>query len=132
MDADEGFVEFMSARRTRLFRLAYLLTADAAAAEDLVQTAMEKTYARWSKVSRMEAPEAYVRKLMVNAVISARRRPGWGREWLRAVLPERATPSANGQELRERCAFIGAHGHTRAAGDITCGRCRSVLSRSVR
>ena len=90
MGADD-FVEFVSARRTRLFRTAYLLTADAAAAEDLLQTAMEKTYARWSRVSRMDAPEAYVRKLMVNAVISARRRPGWGREWLRPVLPERGT-----------------------------------------
>ena len=95
MDADEGFVEFVSARWTRLLRMSYLLTSDAAAAEDLLQTAMEKTYARWSKVSRMEAPEAYVRKLMVNAVISTRRRPGWGREWLRAVLPERATPLAD-------------------------------------
>jgi RNA polymerase sigma factor (sigma-70 family) len=53
---------------------------------------MEKTYARWSRVSRMDAPEAYVRKLMVNTVISARRRPGWRLEWLRAVLPEPATP----------------------------------------
>jgi RNA polymerase sigma-70 factor (sigma-E family) len=92
MDPDETFVEFVSARWTRLYRMAYLMTsADPAAAEDLLQTAMEKTYARWSRVSRMEAPEAYVRTVMVNAVISARRRPGWGREWLRAVLPEPAT-----------------------------------------
>jgi RNA polymerase sigma-70 factor (sigma-E family) len=91
MDEDERFVEFVSARRTRLFRLAYLLTADASAAEDLLQTAMEKTYARWPKVRRMEAPDAYVRKLMVNAVVSARRRPGYRREWLRPVLPERPT-----------------------------------------
>ena len=52
MDADESFVEFVSARWTRLFRLAYLLTADEVAAEDLLQTAMEKTYARWPRVSR--------------------------------------------------------------------------------
>ena len=76
MDTDEGFVEFVSARWTRLYRTAYLLTADARAAEDLLQGAMEKTFSRWQRVSRMEAPEAYVRKVMVNAVISAGRRPG--------------------------------------------------------
>ena len=92
MDADERFVEFVSARWTRLYRTAYLLTADASAAEDLLQTAMEKIYARWPKVCRMEAPEAYVRKLMVNAVISARRRPGWRLEMFRAALPDRPIP----------------------------------------
>jgi RNA polymerase sigma factor (sigma-70 family) len=40
----------------------------------------------------MEAPEAYVRKVMVTAAISVWRRPGWRREWLREVLPERPLP----------------------------------------
>jgi RNA polymerase sigma-70 factor (sigma-E family) len=94
MDADESFVAFVSARWARLYRVAYLLTAeDAAGAEDLLQGAMEKTYARWPRVCRMEAPEAYVRKMMVNAVISARRRPGWRLEWLRDVVPERPSPA---------------------------------------
>jgi RNA polymerase sigma-70 factor (sigma-E family) len=88
MGVDDGFIDFVSARWSRLLRLAYLLTGDQANAEDLLQTAMERTYAHWGRVSRMEAPEAYVRKLMVNAVISARRRPSWGREWLRDVLPD--------------------------------------------
>ncbi|RYP83260.1 SigE family RNA polymerase sigma factor [Nocardioides guangzhouensis] len=94
MDADDGFDEFVSARWSRLYRTAYLLCAeDPAAAEDLLQGAMEKTFARWPRVSRMEAPEAYVRKLMVNAMISGWRRRGSRLEWLRDVLPERPTPS---------------------------------------
>ena len=76
MDADVDFDGFVSARWVRLYRLAYLLTTDEAAAEDLLQTAMEKTFARWPQVARMESPEAYVRTLMVNAVISDARRPG--------------------------------------------------------
>jgi RNA polymerase sigma-70 factor (sigma-E family) len=92
MDADEGFVDFVLTRWSRLYRMAYLLTADEAAAEDLLQNAMEKTYARWPRVSRMEAPEAYVRKLMMNAVISAARRHGRRREWPRDVLPEHTLP----------------------------------------
>jgi RNA polymerase sigma-70 factor (sigma-E family) len=93
MGADDGFVEFVSARWSRLFRLAYLLTGDRTNAEDLLQSAMERTYARWGRVSRMDAPEAYVRKLMTNVVISARRRPSWRHEWLRDDFPERPLPS---------------------------------------
>ena len=93
MDSDDGFVEFVAARWPRLFRLAYLLTSDEAAAEDLLQTTMEKTYARWPRVGRMEEPEAYVRKIMVNAVVSARRSIGWRREWARDVLPDCPLPS---------------------------------------
>lgn len=89
MDSDDGFVEFVAARWSRLYRLAYLLTSDEAAAEDLLQSAMEKAYARWPRVRRLEEPEAYVHKIMVNAVVSARRRLGWQREWVRDVLPDR-------------------------------------------
>lgn len=81
------FVEFVSARRSTLYRLAYLLTASTPAAEDLLQTSLEKCFARWEKVSRMDAPEAYVRKVMVNTLISHRRRLSWRREVLRAEVP---------------------------------------------
>jgi RNA polymerase sigma-70 factor (sigma-E family) len=89
MDAHADFDEFVSARWVRLYRLAYLLTTDEPAAEDLLQTAMERTFARWPQVTRMDSPQAYVRRLMVNAVVSDHRRPPRRREWLRAVLPER-------------------------------------------
>ena len=38
----------------------------------------------------MAEPEAYVRKLMVNAAISTRRRPMSRWEWLPGVVPERS------------------------------------------
>jgi RNA polymerase sigma-70 factor (sigma-E family) len=94
MNEDAGFVDFVSARWTRLCHMAYLLTAgDESAAEDLLQSAMEQTYARWTRVRRMEAPEAYIRKVMVNTVISAHRRPGWRLEWPRAVVPDDSLPA---------------------------------------
>src|SRR5262245_36214783 len=102
MDVDESFVEFVSARWRRLYRFAYLLTADANSAEDLLQTAMEKTYARWAKVRRMEQPEAYVRRSMVNALTSARRRPGWHLEWSRDVLPEPRDPASDDDFVVDR------------------------------
>jgi RNA polymerase sigma-70 factor (sigma-E family) len=92
MEAHVDFDEFVSARWVRLYRLAFLLTTDEAAAEDLLQTAMKETFARWPKVSRMESPEGYVRRLLVNAVIPGSRRPARRRAWLKAVLPERPVP----------------------------------------
>ena len=96
MDANEDFDEFVAARWAGLFRLAYLLTADEGAAEHLLQTAMERTFARWSTVVRMEFPEAYVRRLMVSAVISDDHRGVRRREWLRAGVPERAARAEDG------------------------------------
>ena len=96
MDADADFDEFVAARWVRLFRLAYLLTGDEASAEDLLQTAMERTFARWPRVTRMESPEAYVRRLMVNSVVSDHHLAGRRREWLRSVLPELPVEAEDG------------------------------------
>jgi DNA-directed RNA polymerase specialized sigma24 family protein len=42
MSIDDDFAEFVGARWTSLYRLAYLLTASRAGAEDLLQTTLEK------------------------------------------------------------------------------------------
>lgn len=93
------FVEFVAARRSALYRLAYLLTASGPAAEDLLQSSLEKSFARWARVSRMDAPEAYVRKVMVNTLISHRRRPSWRREVLRAEVQVPGVESAEDMVL---------------------------------
>ena len=95
MRDDDGYSEFVAARWTALHRLAYLLTASKPAAEDLLQTALMKTYASWPRVSAMEAPDAYVRKLIVNTLISERRRPWWARESPREDPPETAVDPAD-------------------------------------
>ncbi|MFF5078714.1 SigE family RNA polymerase sigma factor [Actinoplanes sp. NPDC000266] len=70
----EEFRAFVEREWGPLLRTAYLLTGDRGHAEDLVQSALEKTHRRWGRVSRMEAPLAYVRKAMVNTAVSWRRR----------------------------------------------------------
>jgi RNA polymerase sigma-70 factor (sigma-E family) len=97
----EDFDEFVAARWVPLFRLAYLLTADAEAAEDLLQTAMERTFARWPTVVRAEAPEAHVRRLMVNAVIPDHHLRARPQEWLRAMAPERPVPAEDEDAARD-------------------------------
>lgn len=65
--ADAEFTEFMLGAWPRLVRLGYALTGDRGAAEDLAQTALARAYAAWPRVMRAGDPDAYVRKIVVNA-----------------------------------------------------------------
>lgn len=67
MNIDEDFAEFVGARRGSLYRLAYLLTASPTAAEDLLQTTLEKACVAWPPTGRMEHAEPYVRRMLANA-----------------------------------------------------------------
>jgi RNA polymerase sigma-70 factor (sigma-E family) len=71
---DADFTAFVAACYRRLLRSAYLITGDLADAEDLLQTALERAYRRWSSVRRAEVPEAYVRRIVVTSAIDAARR----------------------------------------------------------
>ncbi len=93
MSTDEDFAEFVSARWTSLYRLAYLLAASPTGAEDLLQTTLEKAYVNWSRISRMEYPEAYVRRMLANTLVSGRRRL-WIGEQPSGDLPDAAGGSA--------------------------------------
>lgn len=87
----DGFREFVAARSAALVRSAWLLTGDEAAAQDLVQTALVKTWTRWSRIVRQDAPEAYVRRVMMSTFLSWTRRLS-RRELLVELVPERADP----------------------------------------
>ena len=72
---DDDFVAFVDARSAALLRTARLLSAgDLHAAEDLVQTALEKAYVAWPRIKRREAQESYVRSIMTRAAIDRTRR----------------------------------------------------------
>ncbi|MBZ5733736.1 SigE family RNA polymerase sigma factor [Nocardioides sp. TRM66260-LWL] len=82
------FASFVHARQHALQRCAYLLVGDAHLAEDLVQEALAKTYARWSKVQQQDDPEAYVRRALTTTAISWSRRRSWRGERATGELPE--------------------------------------------
>jgi RNA polymerase sigma-70 factor (sigma-E family) len=87
---DEEFSAFVTGRRTGLLRTACLLTAgDPHLAEDLVQTALARVYVAWPKVARSDSPDAYARRILVNAYIDEVRRPRWRREQPVAQPPDR-------------------------------------------
>lgn len=64
------FRQYMAARWPALLRTAYLLTGDRHHAEDLAQTALEKTAAVWGKVRSADSPDAYVCRILVNTHLS--------------------------------------------------------------
>lgn len=68
------FDEYVAARGPELLRLARLLCGDAHHGEDLVQTALAKAYGRWTRISSVDHPDAYVRRMIVNAHLDWRRR----------------------------------------------------------
>ncbi len=68
--AEEVFTDFVTARAAALLRTAYLLVGDRGRAEDLLQTALVKTYAAWPRIRDVAALEAYVRRTMATTAVS--------------------------------------------------------------
>jgi RNA polymerase sigma-70 factor (sigma-E family) len=86
-DPLEDFEAYVRASERKHKRLAFLLTGDLHAAEDLLQAAYAKLYPRWDKVRAYDAPDAYLRKVMVSLRTSWWRRHR-NREWTTDQLPE--------------------------------------------
>ena len=74
--SDPSFDEWVEARVAALLRFAYLVTGSQHAAEDAVQSALTRACEKWSRVRRTTDPDAYVRRMIVNAHVSAWRRSG--------------------------------------------------------
>jgi RNA polymerase sigma-70 factor (sigma-E family) len=72
--AREAFRAYVAARSPALLRTAYLLTGHRADAEDLLQTALAKTYLAWDRIRDKEALDGYVRRVIVNTQTSRWRR----------------------------------------------------------
>ena len=102
VDDDEAgtrFGEFVASRTQALMRVAWLLTGDRHAAEDLLQTALAKTYAKW-RTLRNEDPEGYVRTVMLREQLSWWRRLKRFRETSTPELEITAADPSDQTDLR--------------------------------
>ena len=89
--AAPAYEDYVAARWNTLFRTAYLLTGSYADADDLAQATLIKAYGSWAKVASASSPDAYVRRIMTNTFISARRPLRIRQERLVDRVPEVAT-----------------------------------------
>ena len=61
-----SFASYVRARQPILLRTARSLTANPSDAEDLLQTALAKTYAAWERIEDHRALDGYVRRALLN------------------------------------------------------------------
>lgn len=116
--ADVAFADYAKAHMPAFLRTACAVCADATLAEDLVQDVLVKVYARWATVQQTAAPEAYVRRMIVNEFLS------WRRKWARVLpsadpaalmpttgIPDQATASADRALLLDEIRKLPARQH---------------------
>jgi RNA polymerase sigma-70 factor (sigma-E family) len=102
------FVEFAGSRGPALVRLARGLLRDPHQAEDVVQDVLARALVHWGRVSSADDPDAYVRRMVVNACTSWFRRAA-RREFAHdaATLPERAVADPTGDvDERDRVVAL--------------------------
>ena len=90
--AREEFRRYVAARSGALLRTATLLTGDRTLAEDLVQTALARTYLAWGRIRDREAVDAYTRRVLVTTYAT-----WWRLKW-RGETPHDQLPDPPGRD----------------------------------
>jgi RNA polymerase sigma-70 factor (sigma-E family) len=101
---EREFTQFVAARMPALRRSAYLLCGDPHGADDLVSTALAKLFRRWRQVSRLDYPDAYLRRMLMTTYLDERRRP-WRHEHPVESLPEPA-PLVEDTDVVDRVTLL--------------------------
>ena len=86
-EEEAEFAVYVTARRDRVRRTAYLICGDWHRADDLTQVAFVKLYGAWQGIRNRAALDSFVRSCLVRAAVDESRRP-WRRERAVEVLPE--------------------------------------------
>lgn len=68
------FEQFVAARLPALLRQATVLAGDPHLAEDVVQDVLLKAQAKWSWIVAVDGQDAYLRRMIINELVSTRRR----------------------------------------------------------
>lgn len=98
------FEEFVATRLAVLTRYATALAGDPDTGADVLQDVLLKAQQRWSRIVASDAPEAYVRKMIINELISTHRRIVARLRRERAQLPTSVDDRSD--QLAEREALV--------------------------
>ncbi|AEY90361.1 MULTISPECIES: SigE family RNA polymerase sigma factor [Streptomyces] len=101
-----SFASYVRARQPVLLRTARSLTANPSDAEDLLQTALAKTYVAWERIEDQRALDGYVRRALLNTRTSQWRKRRVD-EFSCDELPE-PEPVPGGDDPAERQALRDA------------------------
>jgi RNA polymerase sigma-70 factor (sigma-E family) len=144
------FEDYVAARLPALLRQATALAGDPHTAEDVVQDVLIKAQPRWARIRELDVPDAYLRKMIVNELLSARRRVTAA---IRRERVQRPVPVEDGADVvvqraavlqvirglpaRQRIVIALRYYEDMADGDIaalmgcTVGTVRSQASRAL-
>ena len=104
------FDKFVAAHVDDLLRTAYLIVWDEGEAEDLVQECLLKVARRWPRVRRMEHPQAYARRILVNLALDGARRRAQRRRELEPGTPPILSAIDPLQTIETRAELLQALG----------------------
>ncbi|MCK8677827.1 MULTISPECIES: SigE family RNA polymerase sigma factor [Streptomyces] len=93
-----GFEEYVRARQDALLRSARRLVPDPIDAQDLLQTALVRTYGRWDGIADKALADAYLRRVMINT------RTEWWRARKLEEVPTEQLPEAPVDDATEQHA----------------------------
>jgi len=105
--SEERFDAFVAARGSALWRSAWLLTGDRHLAEDLVQTALAKSWPKWKGIDDEGRFEGYVRRTLFTTYVAWWRRK-WSAERPTERPPERPAPTVDAELGRDLMAALAA------------------------
>jgi RNA polymerase sigma factor (sigma-70 family) len=74
VDTTTDFEQLVEKESRGLLAAVYAIVGDQHRSEEIVQEAFERGYRRWRRVSRLDKPGAWVRRVAVNEAISVTRR----------------------------------------------------------
>lgn len=83
------FEEYVRTRQEALLRSARRLVPDPVEAQDLLQTALARTYGRWDGIADKSLADAYLRRVMINT------RTEWWRSRKLVEVPTEQLPDAS-------------------------------------
>lgn len=90
---DAAYTAFFQAEFARVTRTVHLIVRDQSAAEDIAQEAFTELLVRWSRISRYDVPEAWIRRVAIRRAVRWSRRERIRKlllGWLEPPRPEAA------------------------------------------
>ena len=92
------FEDYVRTRQEALLRSARRLVPDPTDAQDLLQTALARTYRRWDGIADKRLADAYLRRVMINT------RTEWWRSRKLEEVPTEQLPEASVEDSTEQYA----------------------------